>query len=130
MSASDDEQGKPKRRSDGTFEKGHTANRKGRPRGSQNLMTLFENMRDEKIPVSMGGTTKRISRGEIFMKKLWNNAMQLEPKATAAVLSIMRNSGQLDRPPAEGEALGDDDAAALAGFFTRFAPRETPDEPE
>ena len=103
---------------------GHTANRKGRPRGSRNMLTLFNDKRDEKISLKVDGRATRMTRLEAWVTNLWNKAIACDPKASAMVLAIMRVSGQLEPAPGEERELGEDDAVVLAAMVARLTGEE------
>ena len=116
---SDDERRKP----DGTMKKGFSANPKGRPRKSRNLLTIFNEKRDEQVWLDDPVTKKRVrmSRAEAWVVNLWNRAIQLDFKASAQVLMLMRASGQL-APAGEGEpTLDTDGEAVLDALISRMA---------
>lgn len=114
----------PLRRPDGTMMPGHTANRKGRPRGSRNMLTLFNDKRDEKISLKVDGKVTKMTRMEAWVTNLWNKAIACDPKASAMVMVIMRVSGQLEPAPGEEQELSADDAAVLAALVGRLAGQE------
>lgn len=111
----------PSRRPDGTMMPGHTANRKGRPPGSRNMLTLFNEKRDEKISLKVDGKVTKMTRMEAWITNLWNKAIACDPKASAMVMAIMRVSGQLEPAPGEEQELGADDAVVLAALISRLA---------
>ncbi len=114
----------PSRRPDGTMMPGHTANRNGRPRGSRNMLTLFNDKRDEKISLKVDGKVTKMTRMEAWVTNLWNKAIACDPKASAMVLAIMRVSGQLEPAPGEERELGEDDAVVLAAMVARLTGEE------
>lgn len=117
----------PERRPDGTMLPGHTPNRKGRPRKSRNMLTLFNEKRDEKVSLKVDGRPTKMSRMEAWVTNLWNKAIACDPKASAMVMAIMRASGQLDPGPGEEQELAPDDAAVLKALIDRLS-GEAPDE--
>lgn len=117
----------PPRRPDGTMMPGHTANRKGRPPGSRNMLTLFNEKRDEKISLKVDGKATKMTRMEAWVTNLWNKAIACDPKASAMVMAIMRVSGQLEPAPGEEQELSADDAAVLAALVGRLAGQEPDD---
>jgi hypothetical protein len=109
----------PKRRPNGTMMPGHTPNPNGRPPKSRNLITLFNEKRDEKISIKQDGKATKMTRQEAWITNLWNKAVACDPKASAAILAIMRQSGQLD-PVGDAEELSEDDAAILQALIGRL----------
>jgi len=109
---------------------GHSANPGGRPRGSRNLITLFNKMRDEKVPVQVGAKTVQMTRMEAFVTNLWTQAIALEPKATVQLVGILRASGQLT-PPAGDDASGDPASVeVLNGLLERLLRARGDDGPQ
>ena len=58
--------GKPPK--DKQFTKGQSGNPSGRPRGSKSFKTLLEEEWREKIPVTVNGKTKRLSKKQLLVK--------------------------------------------------------------
>lgn len=109
------------RRPNGTMLPGHTANRGGRPRKSRNLLTLFDEKRDEKVSLKLeNGRTVKMSRMEAWVTNLWNKAIALDPKASLQIMAIMRASGQLTPSPEEADDLDPDNSAVLDALIGRL----------
>lgn len=114
----------PRRRPNGTMLPGHTANTRGRPKKSRNMLTLFNEKRDELITVKGERGPIKMTRLEAWVTNMWNKAIACDPKASALVASIMRGSGQLD-PEVDGtEELNAEDAAILEALIARLAGRK------
>jgi hypothetical protein len=122
--ADSEEQSSPKRRPDGTMMPGHTANRKGRPPKSRNMLTLFEEKANEKVALKVDGKVVKMSRLEAWVTNVWNKAMALDAKASATVLAILRASGKLEPKPSETTDLGEDDAAVLDALLGRLSSKK------
>lgn len=114
----------PNRRPDGTMLPGHSANTRGRPKGSLNMLTLFNQKRDEKVSLKVDGKTVKMTRQEAWVTNMWNKAIACDPKASAMVLAIMRAAGHLDPGPGEARELGEDEARVLAEFIARISGKE------
>ena len=117
---SDSSSSKPSRRPDGTMMKGHSANPRGRPPRSRNMLTIFNELRDEKISIKLDGKIKKMTRMDAWVHNLWNKAIVADPKASAMVLGILRSTGQLDPAPIDG-VIDDDSAAALQALIDRIS---------
>jgi hypothetical protein len=122
--ADSEEQSSPKRRPDGTMMPGHTANRKGRPPKSRNMLTLFEEKANEKVALKVDGKVVKMSRLEAWVTNVWNKAMALDAKASATVLAILRASGKLEPKLSETTDLGEDDAAVLDALLGRLSSKK------
>lgn len=107
---------------------GHSANRKGRPPGSRNMLTLFNDKRDEKITLKVDGKVTQMTRLEAWVTNMWNKAIACDPKASAMVMTIMRASGQLEPAPGEEQELSPDDATVLAALIAGLPGQEVGDE--
>jgi hypothetical protein len=103
---------------------GHSANTRGRPKGSLNMLTLFNQKRDEKVSLKVDGKTVKMTRQEAWVTNMWNKAIACDPKASAMVLAIMRAAGQLDPGPGEAREIGEDEARVLAEFIARMSGKE------
>jgi hypothetical protein len=64
--------GKPPRQS--RFQKGHSGNRKGRPRGSKNSATLMMEALQEPVIISENGRRKKITKQQAIVKQIVNKA--------------------------------------------------------
>jgi hypothetical protein len=64
--------GKPPRHS--RFQKGHSGNRNGRPRGSKNSATLMMEALQETVIISENGRRKKITKQETIVKQIVNKA--------------------------------------------------------
>lgn len=118
----------PRRRPNGTMLPGHTANTRGRPKKSRNMLTLFNEKRDELVWVKDENGPAKMTRLEAWVTNMWNKAIACDPKASALVASIMRGSGQLD-PEVEGsEELNAEDAAILEALVARLSGTKGPDD--
>ena len=118
----------PNRRPDGTMLPGHSANGRGRPKGSLNMITHFNQKRDEKISLKVDGKTVKMTRMEAWVTNMWNRAIACDPKASAMVLAIMRAAGQLDPDPSEVRELGETDAQVYAELIARLKGEEPPED--
>lgn len=118
----------PTRRPDGTMMPGNSANPRGRPLKSRNMLTLFNEKRDELIAIKADGKTIRMTRQEAWVTNLWNRAVALDPKASQTVLAILRTSGQLEPKSEEETDLSGSDAAALDAMIARLSTAKKTDD--
>ena len=110
----------PRRNPDGTMRKGHSANPRGRPPRSLNMLTLFNEKRDEKIAIKVDGKVVKMTRMEAWVTNLWNKAIELDAKASATILAIMRASGQINASAGEEQALDENSAGVLQSLIERI----------
>lgn len=110
----------PRRNPNGTMRKGHSANPRGRPPRSLNMLTLFNEKRDEKIAIKVDGVVVKMTRMEAWVTNLWNKAIELDAKASATILAIMRASGQINPSAGEEQALDENSAGVLQSLIDRI----------
>lgn len=77
-----------KRRQDGTFQKGSTANRQGRPKGAKNLYTIIREVLDEVMPANKGGRRTKISAKEAVVRSLLLKALT-PPGDRIAMMNVL-----------------------------------------
>lgn len=115
----------PRRNPDGTMRKGHSANPRGRPPGSKNMLTLFNQKRDEKVAIKVNGVVTKMTRMEAWITNLWNKAIELDPKASAMILSIMKVSGQVQHNSKdEDQVIDENHMDVLQSLFDRMRENE------
>ncbi len=54
------------------FRKGNRANPRGRPKGSKSFLTIVRETLEEKVPVKEGGRVRKMTKGQIGIKKCVN----------------------------------------------------------
>lgn len=86
--------GKPPRHT--RFKKGQSGNRKGRPKGSKNVVTLLQEVLNQKIDVSEGGHRRRITKREAMMQVTINKALKGDAKAINTIITLWRIGGLLE----------------------------------
>jgi len=96
------------------FKPGQSGNPKGRPRGAGNLRTYVLKEWKEKIVVREGQRTRRISKGEAFVKRTFGKALGGDARATDQMLKLLDKVGHLDIADSGGDqAHSADDEQAL-----------------
>jgi Family of unknown function (DUF5681) len=84
------------------FKAGQSGNPSGRPKGSQNLQTLFQKILNERIPLREGARVRKVSKAEAVMRGLVIGAMKGEPRSVMTLFRLAEQTGQLGgRPPSE-----------------------------
>lgn len=66
---------------------GQSGNPKGRPKGSKNLATIFNDALKQTLQIQENGKTRKITAREGIVRRLVNEALKGNIKATAFVLA-------------------------------------------
>ena len=74
------------------FQPGRSGNKKGRPKGIKNFQSILQHELDVTIPIVENGQRRHFSKKEVFLKTLVNNAIKGDPRASAMLLSQIRDS--------------------------------------
>ncbi len=80
------------------FRRGTSGNPKGRPRGRKNVMSLFQQLIDERVTVKEGGKSLRVSKLEAMLRNLIIKAMQGDASALKIVMLLVQQC-DLEIPP-------------------------------
>jgi len=78
------------------FKAGASGNPAGRPKGSQNLRTLFEKILKEQISLREGAVTKKISKAEAILRGLVIGAMKGDARSQVTLFKLAETTGQFD----------------------------------
>jgi hypothetical protein len=68
---------------DHRFQPGQSGNRKGRPKGAKNTVTLLREILDRKIEVRTGSTVRKISVREAILTRFAESALKGDTKSAA-----------------------------------------------
>jgi hypothetical protein len=103
------------------FKSGVSGNPRGRPKGRLNLATVLQTELSRSITVREGDRSRRLSKGEAFIVKTVNSALNNDAKAGVTLINLFRAFGMIDeRPDDTREApLTHDDAALVDDFLER-----------
>ena len=80
------------------FKKGRSGNPKGRPKGSNNFVTLLEQELGQSIVVNENGKKKTVSRMQAMVKRMVSGALQGETRALLTLVEILRRTGRFEEP--------------------------------
>jgi replication-associated recombination protein RarA len=85
----------------GQFAKGKSGNPKGRPKGSNNFITILEKELGQSISVNENGKKKTITRLQAMVKRVVAGALQGDQKSLLTLIEIMRRTGRFEQTEAE-----------------------------
>jgi hypothetical protein len=80
------------------FKKGTSGNKKGRPKGTKNLATLFHNELNKRVVISENGQRRTITKAQAAIMQLINKAATGDAKAIQATINISKDLGDLKLP--------------------------------
>lgn len=72
------------------FQKGHSGNPKGRPKGSENMETILHRTLMEKVRIVVNGRARMLSKVEVAVTQAANQAAGGNLKALKEVLGVWR----------------------------------------
>ena len=82
------------------FKPGHSGNPKGRPKGSKNFSTHFEEELSQQVTLVENGKRRRMTKRQALAKQLTNKALSNDARAAALVLDhIRRTEASSDQQP-------------------------------
>lgn len=81
----------------GRFNKGHSGNPRGRPKGSRNFLKILEQELQQSIVVTENGKKKTITRMQAMVKRMVAGAMQGDQKQLLTLVEILRRTGQFEQ---------------------------------
>ena len=79
------------------FKPGQSGNPSGRPKGSQNLQTLFSKILNEQVSLREGSAVKQISKAEAILRGLVIGAMKGDARSMTTLFRLAEQTGQLDQ---------------------------------
>jgi hypothetical protein len=78
------------------FQPGVSGNPSGRPKGSQNLRSLFEKIMKEEISLREGDVTKKITKAEAILRGLFVGAMKGDTRSQMTLFRLAEQVGQFE----------------------------------
>lgn len=107
------------------FKKGNKSG-KGRPRGSENMQTIWEEEFGGTIWVTENGKKKRVQRRRVAMRQLANMASTGKLNAIKIALDLERKAGNLtSRPEVPANAFDERDSHTLEELLAVLHPQDT-----
>jgi hypothetical protein len=80
------------------FKPGQSGNPSGRPKGSQNLKTLFNKILKEEVSLREGAEVRTVSKAEALMRGLVIGALKGDTRSLGTLLRFAEQTGQFDEP--------------------------------
>jgi uncharacterized protein DUF5681 len=101
------------------FTAGKSGNPKGRPKGSRPVGAILQEIIQQKVSVTEGGKTRRISALEVMLRRLANDAMRSDQKAIKLLLSLVDRYAESPETAIQLRNLLAEDEAILAQYLGR-----------
>lgn len=79
--------GKPPK--SGMFKKGKSGNPSGRPRGARNFSAVVTKQLNEKVPVKIKGRARKVSKLDLIVMRMINDALNGDARARAQLFTVM-----------------------------------------
>ena len=80
------------------FKPGQSGNPSGRPKGSQNLKTLFHKILKEEISLREGSDLRKMSKAEAIMRGLVVGALKGDARSLGVLFRLAEQTGQFEEP--------------------------------
>ena len=103
------------------FQKGQSGNKAGRPKGSRNLSSVFADELNAKVSINENGSRKTVSKQQIVVKQIVNNAAAGDPRHGKIVLSqIAEIEAKAEAFSAMSDGLSEIEAKILHTIHARM----------
>jgi hypothetical protein len=112
------------------FKPGHSGNPKGRPKGTRNLKTDFEELLSGTVLATINGKRRQISRQELLLLNLWENAAGKDIKAARTLLEWVFKLIPPEAHSTTEQPASPSDQAIVENYLQRngFTKKEPTDE--
>lgn len=80
------------------FKPGQSGNPSGRPKGSQNLKTIFEKILKEEVSLREGNDVRKVTKAEALMRGLVVGALRGDQRNVVTLLRIAEQAGHFTEP--------------------------------
>lgn len=110
--------GKPPK--EGQVMKGQSGNPNGRPKGSKNIATMFNEITRELINVTENGRTKTVTRIEAVLHRMTNEALSGNPKVMREFIQLSRAFEEVEKTDEAPSVPNERDAAVLQNVLKRM----------
>lgn len=104
----------------GQFKPGQSGNPKGRPKGRKSLETTLEDVFRKKVTIREGGKTRKISLLEAMVRRVLNDSVKGDGKATDQALKLFSLLQSMGANGEGGQAVGAPDLASDLETISQF----------
>lgn len=98
------------------FKPGQSGNSKGRPKGSKNFVTDFQEELNEKVPVRENGKIKKLTKQRAILKAQVSKAMAGDARAAQIVVNMMSQYFEAETQEPDNLPPGPSDEEILQMF--------------
>jgi hypothetical protein len=106
------------------FQPGTSGNPRGRRKGSRSVGAVLQSILSQRLTVAERGRTRRVTRLEIMLLQLANDAARGDPRAMKLLLELNDRYGQPTDGGVQSEELSAEDLEILAAYSPQaVAPR-------
>lgn len=81
------------------FKPGQSGNPGGRPKGTKNFRTLFQQILKEEIALREGDVTKKITKAEAILRGIVIGALKGDSRSQMTLFRLAEVTGQFEEPP-------------------------------
>jgi hypothetical protein len=107
------------------FKPGQSGNPKGRPKGTKNRITIFNQALNERVVVTEHGKRKNITKQEAIFKQLVNKAASGDHRAAQLVINEIRElEARLNATETGREIIDEADQQVFQNFLKRLGKPE------
>jgi len=119
--------GKPPK--SGQFKKGHSGNRKGRPKGARGLKTDLKAELAERVSITENGKTRKLTKQQLLVKRLATSALKGDIRAISKLVDMVTSMLGVEDEVVKGPAsLSINDEAVLSAYNQRQRDGEMNDD--
>lgn len=103
------------------FQKGKSGNPKGRPKGHKNFKTDLREALEAKVPVSIEGKKKLVTKQRAVIESVIHKALQGNDRARAQLLSMIARNGEDEATAMPNAEMREKDLEILRRYEARLA---------
>jgi hypothetical protein len=100
--------------------KGRSGNPKGRPKGSKNIATMFNEITRELINVTENGKTKTVTRIEAVLHRMTSEALSGKPQVMREFIQLSRTFEEAEKAASVPSAPDERETVVLQNVLKRM----------